>query len=325
MSENSNAPSGASVDSSLEVESSENEIIESEGNEEGLEETHGHTSEEDIDNDDSLSKQEKKEAKKALRELEIKYNGKVEKVKLPFDVPEEHADYMRRQLQMAKMGQHKAQDYAALERDIVSFFNELKNDPRKALSNPAYGVDLKKIAVEMIEEEIANSQKTPEELEKEEYKRKLAEYEEKEQQRLAEIEEMRKQKVIEEAYAQYDVAMSDTLERFDIPKSPIAIYEMAHLMSLEIKRGYEPDMDTIGEMVSDKFNGKYSEHLKSLPHEKLVKLLGEEVFERERKNRVSKIKKAPVPVKSAVKDVAEGKKREEPSKPKLTYKERFGI
>lgn len=324
MSENSNAPSGAPVNASAPVESQEvnsNEVnLESSGDE-----SVDHESVAEIEADPSLTKAEKVEAKKKLKELKLKVNGKEDKVKLPFELEEEHAEWMTRQLQMARMGQVKAQDYAALERDVVDFFNELKTNPRKALSNPAFGVDLKKIAIEMIEEEIENAQKTPEEIEREEYKRKLAEYEQKEAQRQKEIEEMRKQKIIEDAYASYDVKMSDTLDKFDIPKTPIALYEMAHLMSLEIKRGFEPDMDSIGEIVADKLNGKYSEHLRKLPLDKIKKLLGEEIFEQDRKARVAKVKKAPVPVKSAVKDVAKTEpKKEEPVK-KLTYKERFGI
>lgn len=324
MSESNTGAPAAPQSSAPAVESQEMEAIESQDlGDEGSEVEHD--SPEAIDADPNLTNAEKKEAKKKLKELELKVNGKTDKVKLPFELDEEHADWMKRQLQMARMGQMKAQDYAALERDIVSFFNELKTNPRKALSNPAYGVDLKKIAVEMIEEEIANSQKTPEELEREEYKRKLKEYEEKEAQREKEIEEMKRQKVIEDAYNAYDVAMSETLDKFDIPKDEIAIYEMAHLMSLEIKRGYEPDMDVIGQMVADKLNNKYLNHIKSLPHDKLRKLLGDEIFENDRKSRVAKVKKAPVPVKSAAKDVAKADKKEEAPKPKLTYRERFGI
>ena len=80
----------------------------------------------ELANDPSLSKEEKKEVKKMLRQLEIKYNGKSEKIDLPFEIPEEHADYMRRQLQMSKMSQSKAQEAAAYERDISAFIHDLQ-------------------------------------------------------------------------------------------------------------------------------------------------------------------------------------------------------
>lgn len=328
MSENTGGSNAAPSNSASVPAEASGEVIDTGSDQielSGDDSTHGHESEESIDADPSLTKAEKKEAKKALRELEIKFNGKNEKVKLPFDIPEEHAEYMRRQLQMAKMGQVKAQDYAALERDVVAFFNELKTNPKKALSNPAYGVDLKKMMIEMVEEEISNAQKSPEELEREEYKRKLAEYEEKEAQRQKELEELRRQKIVEDAYSTYEKQMEDALVKHDIPNSPLAVWEMAHLMSLEIKRGYEPDMDSIAEMVSEKMNGKYADHLKKMPLDKLKKLIGEDVFEQDRKARVAKVKKAPVPVKSAAKDVAKVEpKKEEPKQP-MTIRERFKI
>lgn len=266
-----------------------------------------------------------KQAKKMLKELNIKYNGKDEKISLPFEIPEEHADYMRRHLQMSKMGQSKAQEAAAWERDTMAFINELKTDPRKVLSNPNLGVDLKKIAAEILEEELANAQKSPEELEREEYKRKLKEYEEKEKAADERLKEMERQQKIEQAYQQYDMAMSDAMERYDIPKTPLALYEMAHLMSLEIKRGFEPDMDVIAQLVEEKMTGGYGEHLKKLSPEKLKKLLGEEIFENERQARVAKIKKTPVSAKNAAQDVAKVEKKEETPAIKKTFKEQWGI
>src|ERR1700740_338074 len=75
------------------------------------------------------------EVKKKLNSLKIKFNGKEVEEKLPFEIDEEHADYMRRQIQMAKLAQTKSQESAALERDIINFIQELKTNPRKALSN----------------------------------------------------------------------------------------------------------------------------------------------------------------------------------------------
>lgn len=331
MSDNSNASSpstGPAAPSNTAVETNNtqntqasNDVIDTTGSAGDSD----YSSDAEIDADSSLTKEEKKIEKKKLKQLEIKFNGKPSKVDLPFEIDEEHAEWMRRQLQMGKMGQQKAQDYAALERDIMSFLHELQTNPRKAFSNPAYGVDLRKIAVEMIEEELANAQKTPEELEREEYKRKLKEYEEKEAAREKQMKELERQQKVEAAYAQYDAAMVQTMEKFNLPNEPIAVYEMAHLMALEIKRGFEPDMDSIGEMVSEKLNGGYASYLKKLPHDKLVNLLGNDVFENERKARVAKVKKAPVQPKSAVQDVAKQEpKKEEPAK-KMTYKERFGL
>jgi len=281
---------------------------------------------ESIDADPSLSKAEKKEAKRLLKELEIKYNGKVSKEKLPFEIPEEHADWMRRQMQMAKMAHIKTQESSALERDVIDFFNELRTNPRKALANPNIGVDVKKLAAEILEEEIANSQKSPEQLALEEKERELKELREREKNREEELRKIQEEKIIEQASQEFDIQMSDTLDKFDIPKTPLAIKKMAEYMSLAIQNQEYPDMDLIGQLVEEEMMTDYREHLNSLSPERIVQLLGEEIFEKVRKERVSKMKKAQPSVKSLAKDTAQAKAKD-PEKPvkKQSFKDFFGV
>jgi hypothetical protein len=319
------APSSTtSNDSSTQIDTADTSAV-SDGSNEASSDTHGHASEAEIEADPTLSKQEKKEAKKALKELEIKFNGKTEKVALPFEISEEHAEWMRRQLQMSKMAHVSKQEQAQLEREVLGFLQELKQNPRKALSNPAYGVDLKQIAKEILEEEIRNSQKTPEELEQEKYEAERKAFLEEKKQYEEEKKKRERDAVIEKAAQEYDIAMSSALDKFDIPKTPLAIHKMAQYMSYEIERGFEPDMELIASKVEDDMAKEYRDYVKSMSHEKRLKYLGEEIFEDDRKARVAKMKKAPPTAKQITKDVQKPEpKKEEPVK-KLTFKERFGI
>jgi hypothetical protein len=323
---NSPAPSN-SVTSESQVDSndvsmdSDESSLESSDNSEGLE----HSSEAEIDSDPNLTKAEKKEAKKMLKKLGIKYNGKEEDVELPFEIPEEHADFMRRQLQMAKMGQNKAQELSALEKDVVSFLQELKANPKKALSNPSIGVDIKKLAAEILQEELENANKTPEQLKQEEYERKLKEYEEKEKKREEALKQMERERAVEQAAQKFDIDIATTLEKFDIPQEPIAIKRIAELMSLEIQRGFEPNMEAIGNLVQEEMNSDIRNYIKKLPHDKRLKILGEDVFEEDRKARVAKVKKAPPTAKQVAKDVQKVEKKEETPGQKISYKDFFKI
>lgn len=281
---------------------------------------------ESIDSDPNLSKAEKKEAKRLLKELELKYNGKVSKEKLPFEIPEEHADWMRRQMQMAKMAQTKAQESSALERDVMEFFNELRTNPRKALANPNIGVDVKRLAAEILEEEIANSQKSPEQLALEEKERELKDLREREKAREEELRRIQEEKLIEQASQEFDIQMSETLDKFNIPQTPLAIKKMAEYMSLSIQNQEYPDMDLIGQLVEEEMMTDYRELLYSLPSDRVVQVLGEELFEKVRKDRVSKMKKAQPSVKSLAKDTAQpkAKEQEKPLK-KQSFKDFFGV
>lgn len=279
-----------------------------------------------IDADPNLSKAQKKEAKKLLKELDLKYNGKVTKEKLPFEIPEEHADWMRRQMQMAKMAQVKAQENSALERDVLEFFHELRQNPRKALSNPEFGVDIKRLAAEILEEELENAQKSPDQLERERLEVELRDLREREKHRDEELRRIQDEKIVEQAAQEFDIQMSDTLDRYNIPRTPLAIKKMAEYMSLAIQNQEHPDMEVIGQLVEEEMMTDYRDHLNSLPPERIVQLLGEEVFDKVRKDRVSKMKKGQPSVKALAKDTAQSKAKE-PEKvvKKQSFKDFFGV
>jgi DNA phosphorothioation-dependent restriction protein DptG len=262
--------------------------------------------------------------KKKLKQLDIKFNGKSEKIDLPFEIDEEHADFMRKQLQMAKMAQVKAQEAAGWEREVAGFLHELQANPRKALSDPRYGVDLRKVAAEILQEEYELSQKSPEEIAKEKEQEERRKF-------LEEKEAWEKKKKDEENNAkldsiakQYDNIMASSMDKFDIPKTPEAMSRMAHFMSLEIARGFEPDMDVIGQYVEDSYSNEYKTLLKNLSPEKRRKLLGEEIFEEDRKQRVAKMKKAPPTAKNVAQDAGKVDPKKD-SGPKRTYKDFFKI
>lgn len=281
--------------------------------------------EEQIDSDPNLTKTEKKEAKKALRELKLKYNGKEYTEKLPFDLPPEAEEYMRRQLQMAKMAHSTRQEHAELERDVMSFIQDLRTNPRKALQNPDIGVDIKKLAAEILEEELENAQKSPEQIEKERLQARLQELEDERKTEKEKADAERRRILLERESERYDNLMSDALTDYKIPKTPYAIKRMAEYMANAVKSKEEPDMQVISEMVLNEMHQDLREIFHSLPFEEAEKFLGEEFLGKMRKARVSAARKVPVPVKSAVKDVAQSKQVDEKPKERIKLKDYLGV
>ncbi len=109
------------------------------------------------------SPKEQVQAKKMLKQLKIKFNGKESVEDLPFEIPDDakSIDYMTRQLQMSKLSQSKAQEYSDLEKEVKSFVEALKKDPRKVLSDPTIGIDIKQLAAQVIEEAQAKLRARP--------------------------------------------------------------------------------------------------------------------------------------------------------------------
>lgn len=121
------------------------------------------------------SQEAKAAAKEAarLRSLRLKVDGREIEEDLPFEIPDdpEAVEYMKRHLQMSRMGTKRAQEYAQLEKEIRQLITEGTKNPRQLLKE--LNIDERELARQIIEQEIENSQKSPEQLEKERIEQEL--------------------------------------------------------------------------------------------------------------------------------------------------------
>lgn len=264
---------------------------------------------------------------KKLKKLGLKYNGREEDVELPFEIEESHADWMKRQLQMAKLGSTKAQEYNQLEKEVTAFIQELKANPRKALANPAIGIDIKQLAAEILEEEIMNSQKSPEQLEKERLEAELKQEREERAREKKQQQEQEYNRLVEQEYERYDNLISSALEKSDLPKSPYVVNKITDYMIMALQHGRDLPVESVVELAREEILDDIKQMFGVMPAETIEAILGQENLTKLRKSRVTKAKVTPpTPVKSAVKDVAANintKKQKEETK--QSFKDFFGI
>jgi len=109
----------------------------------------------------------KKEAAR-IKKLKLKVDGQELEEELPFEIDDnpEAVEYMTRQLQMSKAAQKRMGEHAQLQKEVKHFLEELRKNPKKILADPSIGIDVKQLAAQIIEEEIANAQKSPNSLKK---------------------------------------------------------------------------------------------------------------------------------------------------------------
>ena len=274
--------------------------------------------------------------RKRVSAIKVKFNGKESEEKLPFEIDEEHADWMREQIQKAKLSASKGQEYANLEKenkalmaDVQAFFQELKTNPKKALSNPMFGVDIKNLAAQVLEDELAEQEKSPEQREKEKLQARLQELEDERKKEKEEAESAKYQATLERAYEKYDNMLESTLKNnTDLPQTPYIVEKMTKYMSFMVEDGTEPDMEIIANQVRTEMESDIKHLLTILPVDKVEAILGAEVLSKLRKNRLAKAPSKVVPptIKSQVKDVATKTKKEE-AKPaeKQTMRSFFGV
>lgn len=263
--------------------------------------------------------------KKLLKKLKLKFNGREVEEDLPFEIPEEHAEYMTRQLQMARLSQHKSQEFSQLEREVGAFLQELKANPRKALANPSIGIDVKKLAAEILEDEIAQSQKTPEQIEKEALEAELQALKSEREKEKEELQRQELERLTEREFERYDNLMSSALETSNLPKSPYVVKKMTEYMIQAVENNIDIEPKDVIPLIQEEMHGDVRELLRALPPEMVEKLLGEEIITSLRKNRVAASKKPPVPVKSSLKDVGQRAEKKPVVEQPKTIKDFFGI
>lgn len=272
--------------------------------------------------------QAKAEAKR-INKLRLKVDGRELEEELPFEFDEnpEAVEYLTKQLQMSKVAQKRMAEHAQFQKEVNALVDKLRKNPRAVLSDPSIGIDLKQLAAEIIEEEIANSQKSPDQLQREKLERELTSLKEEREREKQDFQRKEFERLQEVEFERYDSLMTKALETSDLPKSPYVVKKMAEYMLLGLNEGIELTPDDVIPLVRDEIQGDIKDMFAAMPEDVVEKLIGKETLGRIRKKNLSKAKSSPpVPVKSAVKD--SGSKAAKPTDSaasKKNFKDFFGF
>lgn len=322
MSENANpgnaAPSQAAESQPVEnqeVETSAEETQESSGQEAAP------ASEAEIDADPSLSKAEKKEAKRNLKKLKLKVDGKEIEEEIDLD----NEEYLTKQIQLAKAAQKRMSEYAQLEKEVKTFVEELRKNPKKILADPNIGIDIKQLAAQIIEEEIENSKKSPEQIEKEALQRELEEMKSAREREKEELRQRELERLQEQEFQRYDMLMTQALEKHsDLPKSPYVVKKMADYMLLALEKGMDVSPEDVIPLVRDEIREDLKQMFAVLPEDVVEQIVGKEKINGIRKKNLAKAKAAALP-KQPVDTGASSEKSEAKPGEKKSFKDFFGI
>lgn len=314
----------------IEKESASVESVEQEASE--APQVEGHDSLEAIDADPNLSKAEKKEAKKTLKKLQLKFNGKSYEEELPFEIPDtdEAKQYMSKQLQMSKLAQTKAQEQANLEKEVAQWFQLLRQDPAAALSDPTIGIDLKELAASVIQKEIEQSKKSPEQIEKEKLELELRKIKEEREKEKNEYQQKELERYKQQEIERYDMLMTQALEKAQLPKNPYIVKKIADYMLLGIENDMDVSPEDVIPLVEEEMRSDIKSMFSVMPDEVLEGLIGDDNYNRLRKRKLGKAKasqkEVPAqPIKSSIKDVTKPAEKEAEPEKKVSFKKFFGI
>lgn len=271
--------------------------------------------------DPKASKTAKKEAEKQLKKLRLKVDG--EEYDEEFDPNDD--EYLTKQLQMAKVAQKRMAEFSSLQKEVVKFVEELKKNPRKALSNPDIGIDVKELAAKIIEEEIAESRKSPEQIDKERLQEELQRMKDEREKEKADAQARDYERLVNEAYERYDILMDQALQKTDLPKEPYIVKKITDYIYLGLQAGKDVTPEDVIPLVRDEIIGDIKHLAQVLPEETLQEIFGD-VIKKLRKSNIAKAKSKQAVGSNKALDIAKKSgETEKKSNSKKTFKEFFGV
>lgn len=229
--------------------------------------------------------------KKRLKKLKLKVDGEEFEEELPFEIDEEHEEYIKKQLQLAKMSQKRAQYASDVKKQAQALIDLMRTDPMRVITDPSLGIDVKKVLSEYIESQIQEEAKTPEQKEREKMEKELkALREEREKEKEAHLQ--REKEALEERELQrYDRSMSEALNNNpDLPKTPYVVKKMAEHMLALVKKGINASPQDVVEVVREEMRNDLKQMFAVLPEEVIENLVGKETINKLRKKSVAKAK-----------------------------------
>ena len=276
---------------------------------------------------------EVKQEIKRIKQLQLKVNGKEYTEDLPFEIDDnpEVIKYMTKELQMSRAAQIAMQEKGSFEKQVESFFQNLKGNTAQVLSQ--MGIDPVKFAAEQLEAEIKKQQLSPEERKNQELEEKLRRLEEDNKRKEQEFNRQKYESEREKIHDRIEAQMIQALDKSDVPYTPEVADRIAKYMMLGLQ---DPDgpveltpEDVIPLVREDLMNG-FQHILKGMNTDQIQKFIGREHFDNVRKTNIQKIKTSnttPATAKAAIREVTSQQKPSLQSKdvPKINMREFFKI
>lgn len=260
------------------------------------------------------------EQRKALgkKRVPLKVNGRDMEYEVDLDNDEELAKY----LQKAMAADEKFQEAASIRKQMQQFVSALKSDPLSILSHPELGINIKDLAERVINNELEDLQKSPEQKRLEQLERELKDRDDKlksveEQKRTSELARLE-----EQAFQELDRDIDEALKTTSLPKSAYVMKRIADTLINANELGYtDVSVQEIMPYVEQMMEQELQEMFGRMPEEVIERLMGQNL-DRVRRSKIAKAKKvAPTVQETAA--ATKGKAQEEAPKPKIKMKDYF--
>jgi len=256
-------------------------------------------------------------APQAPQSSKKKYNLKIDGREEAIEFDPANEEEVRKHLQMSRVAQKRMQQFSEYENNVKDLFELLKNDPIKVLSDPRLGIDeatRRKMAEMIINNEIEELQKTPEQREKERMQREYETLKKQHEEEKAAREQAEQTRLTQQYAQQLDVEITDAIEKSGLPKTARTVKYFAEALMFCVQNNIDLSPKDLAPLIKKQTLGDFREIIGSLPDDSLEDFIGKDTASRLRKRSIARIKQV-APAADQVKDTgAADRKPAEPAK-----------
>lgn len=202
----------------------------------------------------------------------------IRKLKLKIDGVEEEVDEAEavRLAQLGKASHKRFSEAQQMRQQVEQFMAELKTNPKKVLTDPNIGFDIKKIAQEILWEQIQEDTLTPEQKKQREIERELKAYKDREQEEKTAREKAEEEAKHQSILQDYDKKITSALTNANLPRTPETVRRVAQYMLEAVRNGYDLEPSDLVAVVRKDYENEHKELFNALSPEQLFAIFGED-------------------------------------------------
>lgn len=222
-----------------------------------------------------------------------KYNLKIDGQQEAIEFDPSNEEELVRQLQLARVGQKRMQQFTEYENNVKNLFELLQKDPIKVLSDPRLGVSdetRKRMANMIINNEIEEMQKTPEQKDKERLQREYEDLKKQHESEKKNREQAEFQKLQAQYTQQFDNDISDAIDTSGLPKTSRTVRYFAEALMFCVQNNIDLSAKELAPLIKKQTMSDFRDIIGSLPDDQFEDFVGKDNISRLRKRSIQKIK-----------------------------------
>lgn len=236
--------------------------------------------------------EKKVETPSSKRKYSAKVNNRVREIELDTANDEE----VQRYIQKALAADEKFEEAAAMRRAVGELINELKSNPRAVLAHESIGLNLREFAQQILEQELEEMEKSPEQKKMEEMEKRIRDFESEKERLMKEREQSERSRQNEEALAELDEQITSALNKSELPKSPYIVKRIADTMHTAVELGFydvtvSQIMPFVEQQVASELSRMFEEAPEATADKVMERLVGKKSLDGYRSRKVAKMRK----------------------------------